>query len=809
MAVLQLLVIAVYGQYSLSGTVKSSKGDLLPWASVKIRNLYKGTATGPDGKFVFEGLGSGNYTVEVSYLGYLTSSTKVSLEKNQEISVVLEKSNFTTEEVLIQSTRAGYKTPVAYSEIDQDELQQLNTGEDIPFLLALSPSVVETSETGIGLGYTGLRVRGTDASRINVTMNGIPLNDAESQGVFWVNMPDFANSVENIQIQRGVGTSTNGAGAFGASINFQTKTLQKKPYATYQATVGSFNTYKNSIMAGTGLLNGRFSVDFRLSGLESSTFIEYGDLKHNSFFVSANYYTPKSLVKFNVLHGKEHTGITWWGVPAEMLDINRSYNPAGEYVDSNGEVKYYEDQSDNYQQDHYQLFYNHQFNNNLNFNAALHYTKGGGYYEQYKDDDDFVDYGLPAMMIINQDTFTTSDIIRQKWLKNDFYGALASVQYQKNKMQLQFGGAWNKYDGDHFGKILWMEHNINTAKGFEWYLNQGIKTEANLYSKLNYQLNDKLQVYADVQYRNIDYKMSGPDDDQKILDQEHLFHFINPKGGLYYNLSNHQDIFFSVSNAHREPTRANFKEATGDDSATPKAESLIDYELGYEKQWNHSVLSLNLYYMDYKDQLIPTGEKSNVGYDIMTNVPESYRRGIELSYGINRLSWLNWQTNLTLSQNRIKNFTEYSTYYTEDWDEIYYGKDLGETKIAYSPEVIASSILGAQVADDFDIKLISRFVGKQYFDNTSSEDRMIDPYFVNHLSFSYTLNDVLFKEISFRFDVRNLFNTSYISNAYGGNWYEGAVFDNNNRLVDAQQQTWAYYFPQAGIHFFGGIKIRF
>ncbi len=478
------------------------------------------------------------------------------------------------EEVIVSATRAGSRTPVAYTNMTTEEVSKGNTGQDLPYLIGLTSSVVETSEAGTGIGNTSLRIRGTDGSRINITLDGIPLNDAESQQVFWVDLPDLASSVDNIQVQRGVGTSSNGAGAFGASVNILTINPGNEPFAEISTTAGSFNTLKNTVMAGTGLLSNRFAMQIRYSDLHSDGYVKRTGADNKSGLVSGVFKTGRSFIKANVILGEEHTGISWWGVPAEMLGIDRRYNPAGEYTDESGTRKYYNNETDNYRQNHYQLIYSTILNPELTLHAALHYTHGKGYYEEYREDQAFSEYGIPSVTI---DTLviSSSDLIRRKWISNDFYGAVYSLSLKKRKADLVFGGSANIYDGDHYGKIIWMQFAGNTDKDFQWYLNNGKKAETGIYGKVNYRFSERLTGFGDIQFRHISYKMNGIDDDLKDLSQSHYFNFLNPKAGLFWSVTPKQNLYLSFSIAHREPTRADFKEASGDKEATPRAEGVV------------------------------------------------------------------------------------------------------------------------------------------------------------------------------------------------------------------------------------------
>lgn len=782
----------------IKGKITDINGIGLPGASVTINDNLRGTFTNPDGSYIFAGLKDGKYTLRISFMGYETGVKEVTLNGDIELNITLQNLTFKIDEVLISAMRAGEHTPMAYSEVDKKTLKSLNTGQDMPYLLSLTPSFIETSEAGNGIGYTGLRIRGTDGNRINVTIDGIPLNDPESQQVFWVDLPDIASSVNNIQVQRGAGTSSNGAGAFGATISVQTLNPDNLPFAEVSTTYGSFNTRKNMVSAGTGLLGGKFALQMRYSDMKSDGYIYRTGSDHRSAFVSGIFKTGKSSLKANVILGEEHTGIGWWGVPKEMLSVDRRYNPAGEYTDEQGNIQYYDNESDNYKQDHFQLMFNRKMSNFLTLNAALHYTKGKGYYEEYREDQALADYGLPSVSI-GDSVISSTDLIRRKWMSNDFYGLVYSLKYKRNRIEAVAGGGLNTYLGNHYGNIIWMRNAGNTEKDYRWYNNSAYKAEVSLYGKINYSLSDKINVFGDLQYRYINYTMAGEDDDLKNLNQEHNFSFLNPKGGLFYSISASQDAFLSFSVAHREPTRSDFKEATGDAGATPMAETLYDTELGYKLRSGKSLFGVNLYGMVYRDQLVPTGELSDVGYSIMTNVGKSYRIGIETSAALKLTEKLSWNLNLTLSKNRIINFTEYYTNYNSaDNSTEYLSLNLGDVDIAYSPSVSGTSDLLFSILKSADLHFITKYVGKQYIDNTMNSERVIDPYLVNNLRIDYHPVIKNFKGLEIQLQVNNIFNEVYENNGYGGNWFEDGV-----------EKSWSYYFPQAGINYLLRASIKF
>lgn len=804
-----LLIIAVFlpavmiraqeNEVFLKGIVMNSRGEPLAGASVTILNTFAGAATDASGAYIIGPLKPGTYTVQCSYLGYEKQSIVKEIGSAEAAAdFIMEASALITGEVIVNATRAERNTPLAFTTVDGRQLADRNSGPDLPFLLSLTPSLVETSESGNGIGYTNLRIRGSDASRINVTIDGIPLNDAESQQVFWVDLPDIAASADNIQIQRGAGTSTNGAAAFGATISVQTKNPDNEPFAKISSSAGSFGTFKNSIETGTGTLAGKFALQLRVSDLKSKGYVYRTGSEHRSALITGIYRSGKSMLRANLILGEEKTGIGWWGVPREMLKTDRRYNPAGEYTDENGELKYYDNETDNYTQHHYQLTYAISLNKKMSMSTSLHYTLGKGYYEEFSEDAGFVSYGLENL-IIGTSVMSETDLVRRKWMSNDFYGLVYTLKYAGTRFDLTAGGGINRYLGDHFGRIVWMKYAGTTAKDHQWYFNTGNKTDANLFMKMNYRISDKISAFGDIQLRTVAYTMTGYDDDFRDLGQSHKHTFLNPRAGLFWSVSPDQDLWVSFSTANREPTRADYKEASGDPSATPQPEALYDFEAGYVLRKTAYSFAVNIYSMNYYSQLVPTGELSNVGYPIMTNVEKSFRNGIELSGGIKPFALLSWDLGLTLSRNRIRDFTEYYTdYNTGDWSAVYKRKYLGTVDIAYSPSVTGYSDVRMVLSKNAELHLISKYVGKQYFDNTMSKARMLDAYLVNNLRID--INNV-FKKLRnsvFQVYVNNILNTMYESNAYGGNWYEDGV-----------EKTWSYFFPQAGINYMLRFEMLF
>ena len=717
------------------------------------------------------------------------------------------------QEVKVFSVRAGDKTPVAYSNMSREEIEQNNFGQDIPILLTLTPSVIATSDAGTGIGYTGFRVRGTDANRINITANGIPLNDSESHGVFWVNMPDFASSLQDLQIQRGVGTSTNGAGAFGASVNMRTENIPAVAYGELNGGYGSFNTSKATLKLGSGLIKNHWTLDTRLSSIASDGFIDRASVDLKSYFAQGAYRNEKTLLKFITFGGKECTYHAWDGVPSDILASgNRTYNPCGFMGnDADGNPVYYENQTDNYQQTHYQFILLQELTRDLKLHAALHYTHGQGYYEEYKLSRELLKYGLKNFVNETGETIKKSDLVRQKHLDNDFGGGIFSLDYQKNKLNASLGGGANYYDGKHFGYVTWIKNyafDVHFAPNHEYYRSTGEKWDANTYLKANYQVLKKLNLYGDLQYRYIHYTINGKNDvwdgnigEMQKLQIDEKFHFFNPKAGIFYDINKKNKAYLSVAIAHREPNRNNYTEA--DSHEIPKPERLTDYELGYK--FDNAIFSAgaNLYYMQYKDQLVLTGKVNEIGEPLTSNVPDSYRAGVEIVLGAKIASWLRWNGNITLSDNKIKNYTEYVKLYDENWEWIGQVENaLKNTAISFSPNVIANSLFSVHYKE-FRTLLQSSYVGKQYLDNTGNDSRSIHSYFVSNLIFAYTFKPLGLKELSVNVQLNNLFNRKYETN--------GLVYSSYQQ-IDGQtglRNTEIAYFPQAGTNLMVNVCVRF
>jgi iron complex outermembrane receptor protein len=795
-------------QNSIKGTVKAGEGPLAG-AKVVLINTYKGALTDPDGNFELSGLSDGEYEIRFSFVGYEPIQQTIKVQgKDVELSVEMQMSNYMTDKVIVTAIRAGEKTPTTYTNLDRSQIEQLNYGQDIPFLFVNTPSTVVTSDAGAGVGYTGIRIRGVDPTRTNVTINGIPLNDSESHGVFWVNMPDFASSSDNIQIQRGVGTSSNGAAAFGASINIETNDINRESYAVIDNAYGSFNTIRNTIKAGSGLINDKFTVDMRLSNIQSDGYIDRATSDLKSLYASTAWVGKKAMLKFNMFLGRERTYQSWYGTPESV--VNGDTAEINAYADRNfifGEERNrllndgrtynfytYENEVDNYGQDHYQLHFMQSITPNVNLSLSGHYTRGRGYFEQFIAGDDFSVYGFDTLFL-TADTIFTTDIIRRRWLDNHFSGAVFALNYNNKKgLDLTWGGAGNAYTGKHYGRVIWAEFASNSEYDEEYYYSDAFKVDVMSYLKATYSIK-KFTFYGDMQYRYIDYQFEGLDENfgEIInLDQQVNYSFFNPKFGLMYDINDKHNLYASFAIANREPTRGEFVQSTAE--SRPRPEQLQNAELGYKLKLKNAYLNTNLYFMNYKDQLTLTGQVNDVGAYIRTNVDRSYRAGIEVEGGVKILRNLDLTGNFTYSMNKIPNFTEF----VDDFDN---GGQMQiqhtNTDIAFSPNIISSLGLGYEPVKDLRLVWLVKYVDDQYLDNTSNEDRKIDSYIVSNARLDYTIRDKFFKEVVLGVAVNNLFNQMYANNGYTWGYYAGG-----------QQIQENFLYPQAGINWLGRLTFK-
>lgn len=767
---LLLTAVVTSAQNSIRGKVIDENNHPIIGAVVTLKQLSKSITTDTNGEFSFENLTDYAYSLQVKSVGFETYEEIV--KNGSVVTLQLNRQAISLEEVTVSATRAGARTPVAYSSMEKSEIEERNLGQDIPFLINYLPSVINTSDAGAGVGYTGIRVRGSDATRVNITINGIPYNDSESQGSFLVNIPDFASSVQNLQLQRGVGTSTNGAAAFGASLNMLTDVISPNAYAEISNSYGSFNTRKHTLKASTGLLNNSFEINGRVSQIASDGYIDRAFSNLKSYFLQGTYYQDKTLIKALTFGGAEKTYQAWNGIDLKTLETNRKYNPAGEYVDANGETKYYDNETDNYNQKHYQLHWNQQWSGNWTSHAALHYTRGKGYYENYITGQ-YSDFGLAALPLQEDGSETKAGIIRQKWLDNHFYGMVFSVNYTSKPLDIILGGGLNKYDGDHYGKILWTEMPRVFDYNQKFYDNSSMKSDINFYAKATYRFLEKWSLFADMQYRRVHYKV-----ERNWFEVDDVFPFFNPKAGVTYEPNDKNNFYFSYGMGHREPNRYDYE----NNEIKPRPEQLNDFELGWRFRNTDVLFNANIYYMLYIDQLVLTGKLDEVGSPIRTNSGKSYRAGLELDAQIKFNNQWSVRPNVTVSQNKNVDY-----YITDDAGEL---KNLGNTNISFSPNVIAGNMLTYSPLSNLQLSVLSKYVGKQYLTNEDIEESALKAYFVNDFNANYEIKmDKVLRSVNLALLVNNLLNTKYVSN--GAWWGE------------------PYYYPQAGINVLGSVTLKF
>lgn len=803
---------SAFAQFSISGKViYGSENQPLPGATVQLERGNYFSVTNEEGNFIISNVEAGNYVLIVRFLGYKEQRRDVVLNADMMVNITLQEDSRLTDEIVVYATRAAEKSPTTFTNINKAEIKKQNYGQDLPFVLNWSPSLVTTSDAGTGVGYTGLRIRGSDATRVNVTINGIPYNDSESQGVFWVNIPDIATSTQSIQIQRGVGTSTNGAGAFGASINLSTISRNEEPYADFINSIGSFNTRRHTLGFGTGLINDLFTFDARASFIQSDGFIDRASSDLRSYYFAAGYYNNNTIIKAIGFGGNEITYQSWYGVPEARLNndvdgmlataVVEGWNPqqTANLLNSNRRtfnIYDYKNQVDNYTQDHFQLHVSHQFSRSLTASGALHYTPGSGFYEEFKFDQALSDYGV-ADVVVGSEIVTNTDLVRRRWLDNDFYGFTYSVNYEMDRYDATFGGAWNRYEGDHFGEIIWAGVAITAPKDFRYYMNKGDKRDFNIFWKNNFQITSKINGYLDLQFRKVNYEANGIENDLNDFEVAAQYNFFNPKIGISYEMGNDEQLYVSYSVGQREPVRDDFINATS--GTPPQPEKLKNIEAGWRLKKTNYFLNLNYYLMDYQDQLVLTGALNDVGAAIRTNVDKSYRSGIEIEGGIRLSPKISWGGNVTFSENKIKNFTEVIYDYGVNYDEfIEIANQLEDVDIAFSPAVIAGSNFTVSPFKNFEMTLLSKYVGEQFLDNTANESRMLDDYFINDIRLNYAFSVPFLKECSLGLLINNLFDVMYESNGYTYGFVGGGETVRQN-----------YYYPQAGRNYLLMATLKF
>jgi iron complex outermembrane receptor protein len=786
-----LLPILASAQFSVSGKITDAKtGEALPGATVIIQNTTVGVASDHWGRYHLDNLKPGSYILQASYVGYSALSKTIDITGNTGVDLSLDRNTILTEEVTVNATRASATSPTAFTNLNKKDIEKNNSGRGFEYLLEQTPSTVVNSLAGNGVGYTDIRIRGSDPTRINVTLNGIPMNDAEDQGVYFVDLPDLASSVDNIQVQRGVGTSTNGAGAFGASINIQTTTRRDTAYTELNNSAGSYNTYKNTVSVGTGLLGDHFSFDGRLSNMTSDGYIERSGSKLKSFFLSGAYYGKHNILRLNVFSGYEQTHQAWDGIPEDIYNTgNVRYNELG-YINSSG--TYYKNQTDNYVQNYYQLLYDHQLSSKLSFSGALHYTRGYGYYEEYKNDQTLANYGITPITI-GGTTITNTDLVRQLWLSNYFYGATYNFNYRpQNNLNLTLGGAYNEYKGDHYDNIQWTQQSAGISPDYEYSRNNAKKTDFNIFGRAEYHAGNFI-FYGDLQYRHINYSFLGFDRNLNNVQQEASLNFFNPKAGVTYEVDQHNSVYASIAVGNHEPNRNDFTNSSP--NSRPKPENLKDLELGYRFNQTNFSGSINGFYMLYKNQLVLTGSLNDVGEAIRTNIDNSYRAGIEATAKVKITKTLSWMANASLSANKVKNFKQYLQNYDNGTVNL---TQYAKSDIAYSPNFVGASTISYQPVKNTEIAFISKYVSRQYLDNTSTLSRSLSGYLINDVRLNYNFKFKGIKNVGVGLLVNNIFSKKYIS---GGATYpdiEGGKVVNYN-----------YFFPQAPINFLASLNLKF
>lgn len=772
-----LLTPYLYSQ-SIKGIVRdAATNSPLHGASITTTNGF-GTVSLEDGTYNLKLRPNETYTIKVEFIGYDSQEQEVKLGSSDKvIDFYLTEKTEELSQVNITALRANEETPIAYQNVSKEAIEERNLGQDIPIILDQTVSAVSTSDAGAGVGYTGLRIRGSDQSRINVTINGIPLNDAESQGVFWVNTPDFASSLQSAQIQRGAGTSTNGSGAFGASINLQTADLQEKPFAQAHLGYGSFNTQRYTLQFGSGLINKRWVFQGRLSKIQSDGFLDRATSDLNSYFFTGGYVSDKTEIKAVVFGGNEVTYQAWNGVDSATFASDPTTNTTGAIYDTNFNViGYYDNQVDDYSQTHYQLHINHTFRKDLKANLSFHYTKGLGFFEEYRSNDLLANYGITGT------PETNSDLVRRLWLDNDFYGFIYNVNYAKGPLEFVLGGGANEYDGDHFGEVIWARYAGNTEPSDRFYFNRGNKRDVNTYLKTNMNIGNKMNLFVDLQYRYVNISGAGSDENMTTILYDDDFNFFNPKVGLSARLNKKTLVYASYAIAQREPSRQDYVGA----AQNPVAERLGDLEVGSRLFLDKVQINANVYYMHYSNQLVLTGEINNVGTFLRSNVGESYRLGIELDAMVEVTKKLRWLPNLSISDNRILDYRYTLTDANGSTNII----DAGNSTIAFSPNLIAGSTLAWEPFKGFEIALVNKYVGVQQLDNTGREGVALAAYFLTDVRINYQIPQKLVKGVLLELGVFNITDEEYASNGYAGDGFKG-------------------YYPQAGINFLTGLKIDF
>ena len=782
------LSFTAFSQDLVEGNIKDSKGNIISGANIYISSTKEVLFSNIKGDFYIK-IPSEKFKISISHVGYITKEITIISNEKKYYEITLEDGILLSDEIKVTSTRVKENSPFAFSNISRNFIEENNIGRDIPFLIQSTPSAYSTSDAGNGVGYTGVRIRGSDATRINVTINGVPYNDSESHGVFWVNMPDLASSSSSIQVQRGVGSSTNGGGAFGGTVSIKTGNLSEKFTINYSSSGGSFKTFKNSFEINSGLIKNALNFNLRLSKITSDGYIDRASSDLKSYYASASYYSKKTSIDFINFSGKEKTYQSWWGTPESRLSndiegmnqviINNGYTDlqAKNLLEAGRTFNYYtyDNETDNYQQDHYQTHVNHSFSKNTNLHLTFHYTFGRGYYEQYREADNLKNY-----YEFGEDK--TTDLVRRRWLKNHFYGITYSFLKEFNNSSLNIGGALNKYDGDHFGEII-SSSSVDVFFSEPYYFSGSTKKDANVFTKYNINISSNTELFTELQLRSYSHNSNGTDNDKSKIKINSKNVFFNPKIGITNQLSKKLSLYSSFSIANREPIRSDFI----DSNETPKHETLYDLELGKIFNYKMGSLTTNFFWMEYNNQLITTGEINDVGANIRTNVKKSRRFGVEISNLINTRK-ININSSLSLSKNYVFNFNEYLYDYGNDFSEFNtIINKYKKTDISFSPNIIVNNSIIWTFKKPFSVSLKSKFVGKQYLDNTSDSKRSIDPFLLNDFELNVNLNNNFLKNLYFKFSINNIFNEVYSNNGYTFGYYGGLNYEVREN----------YYYPQA------------
>lgn len=817
--VLSILIIfatvACFSQ-NITGVVTDNAGKPLCNAKIMIGGSIQSGTSDKAGHFSIR-VKKGSQRLVISYDG-MTDYDEKHTVGNDDLNVgtiALSPEYNHADSIHVLKNLTESRAPITYELYDKNYIIERNIVRDIPYILENTTSFVALSEGGFGLGFTDMRIRGICSNAINVTINGIQLTNPETKRTLWHHMPDLASSISEIKITRGAGLSTCGAPSFGASIDLITESPNSKPYGDISVMGGSLGSIKASISAGTGIMKNGFSIDLRMAKLMSNGYIDRSDINHNAVMVSAAWRGKNNSLNANIIYGKQKSSVTMWGCPMQYIESARRFNMAGEYYDENGRKKYYDDEDENSTQTHVQLIYSQKIWGNTELDLKLHYNRDDAYFEEYKDAHPFSNYRLPNINIpvvvtnngsiyTTTTTITNTDLIRRRNTTGNSYDINIEATHKIGNFINTFGGSGYLFNGEHYGNLVWMQYAGNSNKDYEWYRNKSNKVEFNAFYKFGYTFFDKLSLYADLQYRTINYEMKGFDcnllatGQMKQYNEEYDYNFFNPKGGINYQITPKMRVYASVVRTNREPSRDNLKNVIGQSGKTIEPETLVDYELGYSYKSKIFSGELNLYYMDYRNQIVPTGEFSQNGYYVMTNVEKSYRSGIELQASVKPHRKLEIKANATFSRNRISDYTYTAITYDSNLNESTGEFSTGETSPAYSPEIIAAGLIRYNIFGNFNLYYKVKYVGKQYIDNTSSAERMLKPYCISGLGIDYEIVSKYVKSLRFKFEVNNLFNTEYSDNAYGSLWYEQNV-----------QKSWITYFPQAGVTFTGGVIISF